>query len=1002
MSEALPFVGAAVGYFVGGPTGAQWGWVIGAGLGAATAPTQKTFGPRLEDLKITGTAYGQPIPWIQGTHRTAGQIIWASDRREIATTTTQGKGGGQRNTTYTYEADYMFLLSCNELSGLLRVWDNGKLVYSADVDATDASLVASTESELWRRITFYGGDSAQMPDPTYEAYVGAGNAPAYRGMCTVFIEGLQLGQGGQLPNLTFEVGTNLDPGVRENYQDWGPSALLVNKDYKGNTGTVGFIGVVDGEGRFGPAGAFSGNFVTPKQGLSIGTVAGSPSLGSQDFTFQAFLKNPQASYAAARGFILANGISTGTTNGIRVVFNENGALVITLRQSGNTSTASSANSIFPLNTTFHLAVVRDAGTITGYINGFAVVTLSIPGDLNIAGSELWEIGGSQAAQPNWQGYMSDISLERGSRWSGTFNAPTEPYVPAQRTLFWIPFYRLSTVQRGYETLQTVVERLCERANMPAGTYDASDLASVTLPVRALAVTQIGGTRATLEMLAQVYHFQLICTDKAYFIPRAQSVVTVIPYEDLGTAVAMQDGPEPFALMQGNDLEIPAQEAITYANVLDDYQLDTQYSDRLLTDQVSTTPISVALALQPSEAKAAADARVADGAIGAWRSNIALPMSYAELTPGDSVLVEQRDGSQFRMLLGRQTLSNRVMTFEARLEDSTVFNQAGITGDGYNPQTEVAAITGTYLEVLDIPQLRDADNGVGLYAAARGLGSGWPGSQVFESTDELSWDQRAQITDVGTIGVTLSSLGNWTGANVMDETSTVDVNVGPGTMSSATRDAVMEDRTANSILIGDEVLQYCTATQLSPGVYRLSRLLRGRLGTERVTSSHAIGERFVLLGTHGVRRVTQGNEALGALRYFKGVSVGRALSSAQSQEFTNNGVSLTPLSGVNARANRDSTDTVITWNRRTRMQTRFLGPLSSSVPLGEASESYEIEIYASGAFSSVKRTLTSTTTSVTYSSANQVTDFGSNQTVLHVRIYQMSEIVGRGFYLQATI
>ncbi len=199
--------------------GAQLGWLGASMIGSMFAPTQKTQGPRLEDLTVTGTAYGQPIPWIQGTHRTAGQLIWSSDRREKATTTRQGKGGAKsRNTTYTYEVDCLFLLSCNELAGLLRVWDNGKLVYTVDYDATNASLIASSQTELWRRITFYGGDAAQLPDPTYEAAIGAGFAPAYRGMCTVFIEGLQLGQSGQFPNLTFEVGTNLTPQVVEDYQ----------------------------------------------------------------------------------------------------------------------------------------------------------------------------------------------------------------------------------------------------------------------------------------------------------------------------------------------------------------------------------------------------------------------------------------------------------------------------------------------------------------------------------------------------------------------------------------------------------------------------------------------------------------------------------------------------------------------------------------------------------------------------------------------------------------
>lgn len=1000
MSEALPFVGAAVGSFFGAP---QVGWMIGSLASSAFQPTQKTHGPRLSDLKVSGMAYGQPIPWIQGTHRTAGQLIYSSDRREIATTTRQGKGGGKsRNTTYTYEVDCLFLLSSNELEGLLRVWDNGKLVYTTDDSASDGSLIASSETELWRRITFYGGNPAQLPDPTYEAAVGAGNAPAYRGMCTVFIEGLQLGQSGQFPNLSFEVGTNLTPAIMENYQDFGPSNYPVRADYRSQPSSVGFLGVVQNEGRFGPAGQFSGNFVVPRQGLGIGTTPNVPALGRGEFTAQFWLKNPQGSYASARGMILASGISNGSTNGFRVLFNENGALVFDVRGGGGPTGVTSASAIFPLNTQFHLAVIRVADTITGYIDGVPVLTADLPPGYVMQATEIWEIGGSQAAQANWQGYMSDVALSSTARWNGPFVPPDTPHVPDQFTLFWIPFYRVDTVQRGNETVRTVVERLCARAGLPAGTYDATALDAITKPVRALAVSQVGGTRASLEMLGQTFFFQVVCTDKLYFVPRAQSVVATIPFSDLGTAQAMEDSPEPFALRQRNDIEVPAQEAITYANVSDDYQSDTQYSDRLLSSQTNTGTTEVALGFTPSEAKAIADAKVTDGAISVWSAPISLSRKYARLTPGDSVLVAADDGSVYRVLLCRQTQSNGLIGFETRLEDSTVFTQAGVTGGDYSPQTEVVSIPGTYLLMLDIPLLRDADDGIGLYAAARGLAPGWPGTEVFESTDDLSYTSRATVTESAVLGVTTTALGGWTGKNVFDESNTVTVNVGAGSLSSATRDEILASKTLNAALVGDEIVQFRTASMLSPGVYLLSSFLRGRRGTDRIMTGHAAGERFVLLQPTGMRRIDQGNADLSALRYFRGVSLGRSLSTGARQEVVNTGVSMRPFNPVDARANRATTDTVITWRRRTRVETRFLGPLGSSVPLGEAFEAYQVDIYTTSGFTTVVRTLTSLTPSVTYTSAQQVADFGGNQTVLYVRIYQMSETVGRGFPLQATI
>lgn len=90
-------VGAGVGFMVGGPAGAKWGWMAGSLLGAyAFAETQTHEGPRLNDLRIMGTDYGEPLPWVQGSPRIAGQIIWASPRREHKHTESHGKGAARR------------------------------------------------------------------------------------------------------------------------------------------------------------------------------------------------------------------------------------------------------------------------------------------------------------------------------------------------------------------------------------------------------------------------------------------------------------------------------------------------------------------------------------------------------------------------------------------------------------------------------------------------------------------------------------------------------------------------------------------------------------------------------------------------------------------------------------------------------------------------------------------------------------------------------------------
>jgi hypothetical protein len=128
-------------------------------------------------------------------------------------------------------------------------------------------------------------------------------------------------------------------------------------------------------------------------------------------------------------------------------------------------------------------------------------------------------------------------------------------------------------------------------------------------------------------------------------------------------------------------------------------------------------------------------------------------------------------------------------------------------------------------------------------------------------------------------------------------------------------------------------------------------------------------------------------------YYKNVTIGKTLVAAEQTAFTYMGVSLTPWSPVNLSATKSiSTDAItIKWIRRTRFGGQWVD--RSEVPLNEATEIYEVDILNGAA---VVRTLTSSSPSVIYSSANQIEDFGSVQSSVSVHIYQISAVVGRGF------
>jgi hypothetical protein len=225
---ALGFAGQAIGAAIGGSfLGVSTASLLGAAgtIGGALIDnmlfkkTTKIEGPRVSDLTVTASTYGEAIPLLYGPSvRLAGNLIWSSGLIEVKKTTKQGGkggGGGTQTTEYTYHVHAAICLSGNQITDLKRIWANGKLIFDRDRNAS-APNVTGTEMHGWSRglgkqsvvriIRFYEGGFSQEPDTLIESYLGAGNVPAYRGLGYVVLERLELADfGNVLPNLEFEI-----------------------------------------------------------------------------------------------------------------------------------------------------------------------------------------------------------------------------------------------------------------------------------------------------------------------------------------------------------------------------------------------------------------------------------------------------------------------------------------------------------------------------------------------------------------------------------------------------------------------------------------------------------------------------------------------------------------------------------------------------------------------------------------------------------------------------
>ncbi|WP_260582101.1 phage tail protein [Sphingopyxis sp. PET50] len=174
--------------------GAAIGAFAGQQIDAEIFKPKGREGPRLADLKVQASTYGQQIPQLFGTMRVAGSVIWATDlieRREK-----HGGGKGRPSATeYSYAVSLAIALSSRPVRAIRRIW-------------ADGNLLRGTSGTFQERCTFrwYDGSEDQAVDPLIAAAVGMGSASAFRGLSYAVFEELELASfGNRIPALTFEV-----------------------------------------------------------------------------------------------------------------------------------------------------------------------------------------------------------------------------------------------------------------------------------------------------------------------------------------------------------------------------------------------------------------------------------------------------------------------------------------------------------------------------------------------------------------------------------------------------------------------------------------------------------------------------------------------------------------------------------------------------------------------------------------------------------------------------
>lgn len=508
-------------------------------------------------------------------------------------------------------------------------------------------------------------------------------------------------------------------------------------------------------------------------------------------------------------------------------------------------------------------------------------------------------------------------------------------------------------------------------------------------------------------------FDIVCQETngvLKFFHRGDEDYVVVSDGDTGAGQGRPDPIRTVSVADKSNYDLPATATVNYIDPVLDMQKGSAIETKM------DAPGNVAVVAELPLTLQAVDARkIAARAL--WRPwaerqeiSLTLPPSYLKVQEHDNLQVAADGYTYLVHVLQVDRGANFVHKVKGVVMQVAVNNLVNDNFQSVPPSPgtstvvlgeELVPATYTFRAWDSAALTEDQCTKLGFYwSAARALATdAWTGAYLYSSSDGVNWTLENVLNTESVCGVASNTLGAGT-TDAWDRLNTVDVVVDGGrTLSSATEDLVMNGE-ANVCMIGTEILAYTTATLLSAGTYRLSNLLRGLRNTEAEVGTHAAGDVFTSLSDAGVgfKEITLGQRGVSRTYKVCAPGVNPQLGGSTTQVYAPTAKTVQPFSPAYIAGTRDgSNNLTVTWKVRSRSLLRSL--TESAFPLYETSMRFEVDIMSG---STVLRTISTTSETCTYSAANQTTDGITPGNPVTLRVYQLSDTIGRGNVASATV
>jgi hypothetical protein len=381
--------------------------------------------------------------------------------------------------------------------------------------------------------------------------------------------------------------------------------------------------------------------------------------------------------------------------------------------------------------------------------------------------------------------------------------------------------------------------------------------------------------------------------------------------------------------------------LSYYDPARDYQTGLQRATRGAPRQKSEQ-FSVAAVLDAGVAKAFAEARLAQLWAGRSEAVLHVPWRLSGLRPSDVLRIPGEAG---RWRVERWTLDRMVTTLQLR-KLAGVLPADAEANPGRPASNPDMAHGATHIVLRDLPLgAEELPSRARLFAAAAGEEAGWRRAALMTSFDGgVSWEPIGASTQPAIMGVATNAIGV-AGSALFDEVNSIEVELLNDAMWLESREDAALAAGANLAALGSELIQFGSVEPLGGNRFRLSRLLRGRLGSEWAADGHEAGEDFVLIEADSFVLVEPRAASLGAEVRLLASGIADVPEGVLATASLT-GEAIRPPAPVHLQAERLGSGAIaIHWTRRSRNGWAWLD--GGGAPLGEESEAYRLTLSGDG-------------------------------------------------------